>query len=73
MCSFAVKYLNTLAYMQAQDLFTRELLAQAMTYGGYMQLSEQLVAEHDPNLRRVPDPQRDAGHQGRRRLGGCQS
>ena len=45
MCSFAVKYLNTLAYMQAQDLFTRELLAQAMTYGGYMQLSEQLVAE----------------------------
>jgi thioredoxin-like negative regulator of GroEL len=45
MCSFAVKYLNTLAYMQAQDLFTRELLAQAMTYSGYMQLSEQLVAE----------------------------
>jgi hypothetical protein len=45
MCSFAVKYFNTLAYMQAQDLFTSELLAQAMSYHGYMQLSEQLVAE----------------------------
>ena len=45
MCSFAVKYFNTLAYMQAQGLFTSELLAQAMSYHGYMQLSEQLVAE----------------------------
>ena len=45
MCSFAVKYFNTPAYMQAQDLFTSELLAQAMSYHGYMQLSEQLVAE----------------------------
>ncbi len=45
MCSFAVKYFNTLAYVQAQDLFTSELLAQAMSYHGYMQLSEQLVAE----------------------------
>jgi hypothetical protein len=31
--------------MQAQDLFTNELLAQAMDYSGYMQLTEQLVAE----------------------------
>jgi hypothetical protein len=31
--------------MQAQDLFTSELLAQAMNYNDYMQLSEQLVAE----------------------------
>lgn len=45
MCNFAFKYFNTLAFMQAQDLFTSELLAQAMSYDGYMQLSEQLVAE----------------------------
>jgi len=31
--------------MQAQDLFTSELLAQAMNYNDYIQLSEQLVAE----------------------------
>lgn len=31
--------------MQAQDLFTSELLAQAINYNDYMQLSEQLVAE----------------------------
>lgn len=31
--------------MQSQDLFTSELLAQAMNYDGYMQLSELLVTE----------------------------
>ncbi len=31
--------------MQSQDLFTSELLAQAMNYDGYMQLSELLVSE----------------------------
>jgi len=31
--------------MQSQDLFTSELLAQAMNYNGYMQLSELLVTE----------------------------
>ena len=45
MCNFASKYIKTLAFMQAQDLFTNELLAQAMDYSGYMQLTEQLVAE----------------------------
>ena len=45
MCNFASIYFNTLAFMQVQDLFTSELLAQAMSYDGYMQLSEQLVAE----------------------------
>lgn len=45
MRNFAINYFNTLAFMQAQDLFTSELLAQAMSYDGYMQFSEQLVAE----------------------------
>lgn len=45
MLNFAIKYFNKLAFMQARDLFTSELLAQAMSYDGYMQLSEQLVAE----------------------------
>ena len=36
---------STQHFMQAQDLFTSELLAQAMNYNDYMQLSEQLVAE----------------------------
>ena len=45
MCNFVSKYINTLAFMHSQDLFTNELLAQAMDYSGYMQLTEQLVAE----------------------------
>jgi hypothetical protein len=36
---------STQHFMQAQDLFTSELLAQAMNYNDYIQLSEQLVAE----------------------------
>lgn len=36
---------STQHFMQAQDLFTSELLAQAINYNDYMQLSEQLVAE----------------------------
>ncbi|MEN9968995.1 MAG: hypothetical protein RIR94_1182 [Bacteroidota bacterium] len=45
MRNFAKNQIKTLAFMQTQDLFTSELLAQAMSYNGYMQLSEQLVAE----------------------------
>jgi hypothetical protein len=45
MRNFASKQIKTSAFMQTQDLFTSELLAQAMSYNGYMQLSEQLVAE----------------------------
>ncbi len=45
MRNFARKELNTIAYMPSQDLFTSELLAQAMTYDGYMKLSELLVSE----------------------------
>ena len=45
MRNFASKQIKTSAFMQTQDLFTSELVAQAMSYNGYMQLSEQLVAE----------------------------
>lgn len=45
MRNFAKNQIKTLAFMQTQDLFTSELVAQAMSYNGYMQLSEQLVAE----------------------------
>ena len=45
MCNFVSKYINTLAFMHSQELFTSELLAQAMDFTNYMQLSEQLVAE----------------------------
>ena len=43
--TFALYLRNTLLQMHSHELFTPELTAQAMEYSGYMQLTEQLVAE----------------------------
>lgn len=43
--TFAPYLRNTFHQMEANQLFTPELLAQAMDYSGYMQLTEQLVSE----------------------------